>query len=357
MARIRPLLAGLLLLLPGCNSEQANPFENAPPIVALKPTNAIVLTSGLWAGRARAPREIYGVDADGSNLTRVTFCNSSSAACDNLEAVPSPDGLRLAARRIAKDANGDGRLTDEDGVALFILDPARGIEAPLTLRVPSGTSAPPTVTKRVSGVDWTPAGDVLAYSAEGAGDLDDIYRTVPRIDVDMSQTGALSSTSDTSERRPRVSPAAIYVAYERGVASRPTEVWLFQSQVQQAQVTSGGPGSGSLPDGSYTLGSDADPDFSPDGGSLVFRRLVAIGADGAGAWDIYTVRADGSGLARIAEGPLYRGAPDWGPSGITFVETDASGSRLVTMRVDGSDRRVILSAAAGVAISAPRWRR
>jgi Tol biopolymer transport system component len=356
MMRLRRHLAGLALLLAGCNSEQPNPFQNSSAIVTPKTSNAIVFTSNLWAGRAGAPREVYGVDPDGANLTRVTFCNSQGSSCDNQEAVPSPDGERYATLRIVKDANGDGRFTAEDGVALFLVNPKQGQEGQLTLRVGSTSSPLPTVIKRVSGVDWTPGGDVLVFSAEGGGGHDDLYRTVPRPDTDMSQTGALSDTADVRERRPRMNPNGAYAAYERGDPSSRSEVWLFQSQIQQAQVTTGGPAGPLLPDGSYAVGSDADPDFSPDGAAVVFRRLTGAGS-GTGTWELYTVRTDGSSLARVVEGPVFRGAPDWGPSGIAFAETDANGSRLVTMKSDGSERRVILTVAAGLEISAPRWRR
>jgi hypothetical protein len=356
MIRLRPHAAGLALLLCACNSEQPNPFQNSSPIVAPKASNAIVFTSNLWSGRAGGPREVYGVDQDGANLTRVTFCNSQASSCDNEEAVPSPDGQRYATRRVVNDANGDGRLTAEDGEGLFILDPKQAQEGPLTLRVAS-TSSLPTVIKRVSGVDWSPTGDVLVFSAEGQGGPDDLYRTVPRPDTDLSQTLALSDTSDVRERRPRMNPNGAYAAYERADASSRSEVWLFQSQVQQAQVTAGGPSGPLLPGGSYAVGSDADPDFSPDGASVVFRRLTGTGS-GTGTWDLYAVRTgDGSSPALIAGGPIFRGAPDWGLSGIAFVETDANGSRLVTMKSDGSERRVILTVAAGLEISAPRWRR
>jgi Tol biopolymer transport system component len=105
------------------------------------------------------------------------------------------------------------------------------------------------------------------------------------------------------------------------------------------------------------VGSDADPDFSPDGNSAVFRRLTAIGNNGLGSWDVMTVRLDGSSLRTVATGPEYRGAPDWGPNGIVFQEVDlaAGASRLVVLQPDGTGRRVPVTLGSSFSLSFPRW--
>ena len=116
-------------------------------------------------------------------------------------------------------------------------------------------------------------------------------------------------------------------------------------------MTSGGrdPRCGTL----YFVGADADPDFSPDARSVVFRRLTATGNGGLGTWDVLTTSTDGSGLSVVASGPAFRGAPDWGPQGIVFAEVDvaAGTSQLVVIQPDGSGRRAIVSLPADVEIS------
>ena len=105
------------------------------------------------------------------------------------------------------------------------------------------------------------------------------------------------------------------------------------------------------------MGSDADPAFAPDGRSIVFRRLTGTGNGGLGTWDVLTVRNDGTGLAVVASGPAFRGAPDWGTQGIVFAEVDvaAGTAQLVVTQPDGSGRRSILSVPAALQISNPRW--
>ena len=67
--------------------------------------------------------------------------------------------------------------------------------------------------------------------------------------------------------------------------------------------------------------------------------------------------ADGTDLQTIATGAVSVSAPDWGRSGIVFVETDAAQgkSRLVVVQPDGSGRRVLREENAAFLMGAPRW--
>ena len=105
----------------------------------------------------------------------------------------------------------------------------------------------------------------------------------------------------------------------------------------------------------YWEGSDADPDYAPDGETVVFRRLRRATPDRQGEWDVMVANVDGTGLRPVAEGPAWRGAPDWGPGGIAFVEVDAGQRRLVIVDPGTGMRRVILTAPAGRTLDNPRW--
>ena len=161
------------------------------------------------------------------------------------------------------------------------------------------------------------------------------------------------------ERRPRIDPAGQVAVFERidtTVSPAKGEIWIFRNSRDQVRVTTGGEGSAPLAGTPYVVGSDADPDYSPDGTSLVFRRLRSAGAAGGlGEWDVLAVRTDGTNLRTIASGPAYRGAPDWGPEGIAFDEIDATDSRLIVVNADGADRRTLVTLARGFDISNPRW--
>lgn len=353
------LLLAVSLPAMACNQDEGNPFVAGAPLGRIRPTAAIVFTSDAYATRPGSPREVFAIDEDGAGMTRLTLCNVDNTRCDSSEVAPAPDGRRLAIRRASSDSNGDGRVGPGDAETLFVADLERGVEGKLQLRARSTAAAGFINTDKMSGLDWSPLDDILAYSAngEGAAGLDDLYRTVPRPDTDFTQTRNLTFTAAVRERRPRIDPAGQVVVYERADATAKSEIWIYTSSTSQARVTSGADTAGPmLPDGIYAVGSDADPDYSPDGASVVFRRLTDAGAGGVGLWDVMTVRTNRTSLAPLASGPVYRSAPDWGPKGIVFSEIDKTSgmARLVVVQPDGTGRRV-LATLNGYDIASPRW--
>ncbi len=333
MLRPSPVaLIALTAVVAGCNKEYPNPFGQGNRTLPPPATAAIVLTTGLWSAQADAPRELFAIDQSGANPTRLTFCNAA-AGCDVLEPVPSPTRNRVMLRRLDADAAGE---------SLVFVDLERAAEAVIA---PS--------TQRVSGADWSPQDGVVVYSAVGQGNLEDLYR----VDPNGQNPSNLTQSPTVRERRPRIDPGGTVAAYERIEADGKGGIFIFQNSNTQARVTSGGPGTEVLSATGEVVGSDTDPDFSPDDRSIVFRRLTSTGGGGLGTWDILTVRTDGTSLATIASGSIFRGAPDWGALGILFTEVDpaAGTARVVLVQPDGSGRQVLLTQPATTLLGTARW--
>jgi Tol biopolymer transport system component len=171
----------------------------------------------------------------------------------------------------------------------------------------------------------------------------------------------LSSSLDVRERSPRIDPFGRSAVYERicTVASDScTDPGVSRIYLYSATPLTSGPGGDILVGTPYRVGADADPAYAPDASAIVFRRLTATGNGGLGTWDLLTTGGGANEVPKvIVSGPLYRGAPDWGPNGIVYVETDAAADRseLVLVQRDGSGRRVLHTEAAGYRMGAPRW--
>ena len=323
-----------------CEKTYDNPFAGSNPAVAPSAAAAIVFTSNAHGTSPATGREVFAVEESCANPTRLTFCNNAGATCSTLEAAFGADRRRGVVRRVLADTDSDGRLTGADGEGVFLVDFERSVEG---LLLPAGA--------RVSSVDWSATSDVVVYSGAGAASLEDIFRMDPNGQNNVN----ITNTAAIRERHPRVDPTGSIAVYERIDATLKGEIWVFFTTQTQSRLTSGGVAGPPLPQSPYIVGSDADPDYSPDGRTIVFRRLRAL--DGRrGQWDVMRVSSDGTGLATIVSGAAYRDAPDWGPRGIVFTETGLDGrSEIVIVNPDGSNRRAILTVAAGVELGAARW--
>jgi Tol biopolymer transport system component len=327
--------------LTDCNTTFTNPFTGQNKTQTPAASDDFIFASDSDASSPNGLAETFSASSSAAaTLRRLTFCNTGATPCNTLEAAAAPDRKRLAVRRVTKDTNGDGVLTEEDGAAVVFVDLARSVEATLV-----------DASNHVEGVDWSPVDGVIIYSAQGTGGVEDLFR----MDTNGQNNQNLTSSAGIRERRPRIDPSGSFAVFERIDASGKGAIWIFNSSLSQVQVDPGGPGSAPLAGTPYLVGSDADPTFSPDGGSVAFRRLTST--VGLGTWDILTVKAGGSGLRSVVTGPRYRGAPDWNAKGIIFPELDpVQGTMsLVVVQPDGSGRSTPLTLNPGFGLTFPRW--
>ena len=334
---MRPWNAALVtvwaIAVAGCAQQNDNPFGARGQMEPPPKSAALLFTSGRWSTSAGAGREVYAVNADGSGLIRLTYCNTESTTCDNLEVAPSSDRKRIIARRTT---------SGDPSEAIVFADLARGIESTL---VPS--------TRKVSSIEWAPFTDYVFYSGLGQGGRDDIYR----IDYNGLNDSNVTVTSDITERDVRMDPSLTQLAMTSADATGLAVIERITTTGYGGALTTGGTPGEPLTGLPWTVGSDADPAYSPSSDAIVFRRCTGRGADGLGTWDILTITETLGTPAVVAAGPLYRSEPDWGPDGISFFERDldAGVTRLILVAPDGTNRRVLVEQAATVAMGPPRF--
>jgi Tol biopolymer transport system component len=341
-AMARALGLVLAALLASCNSQYPNPFENTNQMVPPPATSKIVLAANTYAARSGGGLDLFSMDENGGNLTRLTFCNTTDRLCQYIEPVPGPSRERVAVLRLL-DTDGDGKLTATDGQSLRLVDLARAVEGELV-----------AANAHVSGADWSPGEEVLFYSAAGANSMDDLYQ----ITSNAQSNSNLTQTTTLRERRPRFNISGSNLAFERIDGTGLGQTWIATSLGLRV-LEPGGTAGAALAGTPYIVGSDADPVFSPDSRTVLFRRLVATGNGGLGFWDLMTIRTDvtnATAVPFVADGTAFRGAPDWNATGIIFVETVAgSGPQVVFVDATGGGRRVLMTAGAGFELSYPRW--
>jgi len=297
----------------------------------------VFVASDAWATRAGSSFELFSVG--GGSPTRLTFCTG----CQALTATPSLERNRIALRRVDADTNRDNRLDDLDRVSLLLVDLSRQIEGPF---LPEGWST--------SSVDWASDGSFLIHTSASDGGPDDLFQ----IDSNAQNNQRILSTPNVRERGARLNTAITRAVYERidGIGAGKSEIWVFSSSTAQSKITDSGITGELLAGTLYLVGSDAGPDYSPDAGSIVFRRLTSTAVSG-GAWDILTVPATGGAPTVIASGPQFRSSPDWSREGIVFSEQNLAtgGTDIVAIDPQTRARRVLQSFGSGYKAGAPRW--
>ena len=329
MPRLALFFAAALAL--ACGDNGGNPFSAGSPARPPAADAAILFVSGSWSAEINSPREIMAMAANGSNPQQLTTCARAAQPCDILQLAPSPDRGRVIAVRTTPDAEPGAQV-------LYFMDLNRSVE---TIILPR---------RRVDSADWAKDGSFLLFaSANAQVGNEDLFTSQP----DGTEEQNLTDSLNVRERHARLDPFGRTAVFERIDAEGVSRIYLFR----ETPVTSGPAAGPALPGTPYVVGSDADPAFSPDGTLIVFRRLTGTGNDGLGTWDlIVTSGATGAVPRTIASGPAFRGAPDWGTSGILFVETDAAAnSQLVLVQPEGTGRTVLRTEAAGFRMGSPRW--
>jgi Tol biopolymer transport system component len=229
--------------------------------------------------------------------------------------------------------------TEENTQVLYFMDLSRSVE---TIILPR---------RRVDSADWSKDGSFLLFASPNAQvGNEDLFTSAPNGTDEQNLTDSL----DVRERHPRLDPFGRTAVFERIDDAGVSRIYLFR----ETAITSGPATGPALPDTPYVVGADADPAFSPDGTTVVFRRLIGVGNGGLGTWDLLTVTGTtGATLRTVATGPIFRGAPDWGRDGIVFVETDAEAQRseLVRIQPDGSGRTVLRTEDSAHRMGSPRF--
>ena len=273
------------------------------PIPELTPVPTPELEGRIvFASNRQGNYELYVVEADGSDLKRLT-----EEPADDRHPVWSPDGSKIAFES-QRDGNWELYVMDSDGSNVIRLisnladdqypawspdgteiafESNRDGHREIYSMFPNGrrqmnVSRSPEDEIRP---DWSPDGAKLAFNRpNGIGH--DIYT------MDVGNWGmATQLTSDIDAQGPKWSPNGVTLAFTSDAGGSPRI------------STIGSDGTGPL-----SLSPDQNawsPAWSPDGSHLVYT------SDKAGSEDLFVISADGSGHVRITDDPAADTDPDW----------------------------------------------
>jgi ribosomal protein L13 len=232
--------------------------------------------------------EIYVMDADGSNQTRLT----DNSAID-VSPVWSPDGTRITFMSY-RDGNSEIYVMDADGSnQTRLTDNATGDWVPA----------------------WSPDGTKIAFSSNRDGG-DEIYV----MDADGSNQTRLTDNA-YDDYAPAWSPNGTKIAFESKRDGN-SEIYVMDADgSNQTRLTD-------------NSASDTSSTWSPDG------TKIAFSSNRDGGDEIYVMDADGSNQTRLTDNSASDASPAWSPDGtkIAFSSDRDGNEEIYVMDANGSNQ-------------------
>jgi TolB protein len=205
----------------------------------------------------------------------------------------------------------------------------------------------------LSAAEWRPGRRQVLYHDVRA-DEDPVVGGIKLAKADGSDERNLTGYGDLNAN-PDWSPTGRQIVFERDARGIPGgsgasggEIWVMRAD---------GSGAARLTDNDVL---DEGPAWSPDGGRITFARTVPGGPNGDLGSDLWTMRPNGSGETQLTAITGFVEEPEWSPSGrrILFVRLRAGGSPnvdLFTIRSDGSDLQRIATMRTGGQLIDATW--
>ncbi|MDP9189832.1 MAG: hypothetical protein M3O25_11330 [Actinomycetota bacterium] len=189
--------------------------------------------------------------------------------------------------------------------------------------------------------DWSPDGQRIAFQSDRV-DVDGRKNAVQTYLMNADGSGLTQLTRGPGfQGAPGWSPDAANLAIDADWGGGPglQGIWVIPASDPDGVVVSEARRLTTIP---ARAKFDSEPQFSPDGRSIVFTRFRSLSVSA-----IHRVSIDGTGLDRLTPWRLNASDPDWSPNGlkITFDSGDAgkAGSKgdIYVMRADGNGRKVL----------------
>ena len=229
------------------------------------------------SGGSEADEEVYVMDADGSNIVRLT--NTPGDSTSSWAADWSPDG-----EKIVFMSNRDGSTLGSDGYDLYVMNADGSNVRKLTQA--RGWDGVPA---------WSPDGEHIAFVSDREDkENGGIWLIAP------DGTGP-RRLNDRPASRPAWSPDGKKIAFMGGFDTDDGDIEIY---VMDADGTN-------IQRLTHEPGADGAPDWSPDGSEIVFNYL-GEGNTGTGEeHGIYVIGADGTNHRRLTAGGRNEGHPNW----------------------------------------------
>jgi Tol biopolymer transport system component len=256
-------------------------------------------------GGLALPRQLYTIDLETGQVVQLT---NNDCCFITAQVVNATTVMALAA---CSDTDDNGLINEQDKTELYLLDLAVGEMDCLTDDLD---------LEAINNPDYSPVHEKIVFSAQQNGVFHNYLFT---IDADKELV-RITDDDDYMDFDCAWSEDGSKIVFNRlplPIFTRPAQVWMMDSDgTSLEKITDGGPDTDlEGTHGQYPIGTDADPDLSPDNNGIVFSRLkTGQQNEPIGVWELVIIDV-GTGVETVLDSQYANMIPEWKSGGILFI--------------------------------------
>ena len=256
-------------------------------------------------GGLASPRQLFVIDIESGDVTQIT---NTDCCFITAQVVNATTIMTLAA---CSDTDGNGLINEQDEGELYLLDLASEEMDCLTCGLELAA---------INNPDYSPVHEKIVFSAQINGVFHNYLFTI-NADRDLVQ---ITDDNDYMDFDCAWSEDGTKIVFNRlplPIFTKPSQVWLMDASGTDAEkITDGGPNPGNEDNhGQYPIGTDADPDLSPDNSEIVFSRLkTGAQNEPIGVWELIVVDV-ATKKETVLDSQYANMIPEWKSGGVLFI--------------------------------------
>lgn len=269
-------------------------------------------------GRLAPLKQLFTMDLETGNVVQITNMDCFFITGQVI------DSKTIMVNAICSDTDNNGKINDKDKPELYLLD--------LTTEEMDCLTCKFDLTS-INNPDYSPVNGKIVFSAgTGRGMNNRLFTIDSNKNLDQLTNDSEYLDFDCSWSEDATKIVFSRLPEQAFPISIPSQVWLMDADgTNMKKMTDGGPNPHNKnPHRGYPIGTDADPDLSPDNKKIVISRLkTGNGNAPFGIWELVVVDVD-TGTEKVLDSQYANMIPEWKSGGILFIRQEVGNTNNAT---------------------------
>ena len=256
-------------------------------------------------GGLASPRQLFAMDVETGRVVQLT---NNDCFFITTQVVNATTIMALAA---CSDTDGNGLINEQDEIELYLMNLAVKEMDCLTDGLKLAA---------INNPDYSPIQEKIVFSAQQNGVFHNYLFTIDT-NKDLIQITDDDNYMDFDCAWSEDGAKIVFNRLPLPILTKPSQVWLINSDGTEAEkITDGGSNPNNENNhGPYPIGTDADPDLSPDNREIVFSRLkTGKQNEPLGVWELVIVDVT-TKEETVLDSQYTNMIPEWKSRGILII--------------------------------------